>query len=369
MKGLKCLKISQKKIFVRCFFVLICSVLSVSFVGFSPSVSALGIGSSYTLPLTVEGSFATVPSANPAIPYLDHGRLLYQVQGGAQITRLGFGLGNSPSGTPGLSNHPHIISFTIDYDFPSTMDSFYHSPSWTNMVLLHDSCYGAIETTFTNSFSCTYTLLTVSATNQVITQDGQFIVSTRVLNGTSPATWLTVTPVRVISLYNGVTEEQLDTLQTDIIQALDDLELTVQNSSGPTPAQIEAAVESAITDSGVISAQNATTNAIRQQTQQQHDDYESEVEREEAKEEELNDQKDDLNLSAQATANPFGNLFNFSGCVNMPTVGGWFNNPNLRVCSPYPSSISGVLNFVGSAIICGFLIRIYYKHMQGGFNG
>lgn len=149
---------------------------------------------------------------------------------------------------------------------------------------------------------------------------------------------------------------------TAIVNKIDSLSQQITTISGDL-SDIKA------NQQALLNSSRETTAAVRAQTQQQHDDYENEVEREEAKEEELNEQKDDLNLSAQATANPFANLFNFSGCVNMPTVGGWFNNPNLRVCSPYPSTISGILNFVGSAVICGFLIRIYYKHMQGGFNG
>lgn len=323
--------------------IFILSIFAASLLA-AKNVSALGVGSSYTLPLTVEGSFATVPSANPAIPYLDHGRLLYQVQGGAQITRLGFGLGNSPSGTPGLSNHPHIISFTIDYDFPSTMDSFYHSPSWTNMVLLHDSCYGAIETTFTNSFSCTYTLLTVSATTQVITQDGQFIVSTRVLNGTSPATWLTVTPVRVISLYNGVTEEQVDDLQTAITQAIEDLEISIEGSTPPTPEQIQAATEQAI--------QNTLEDEKSQYEEQS---------------EEVQDQLESDSSAAQGTATSLLSVVGqFIGVLTsaQPTncnIDGSLiphlplGNLNLCTHSPPP-----VITIIGSLLLIAFVVPLAY---------
>lgn len=223
------------------------------------------------------------------------------------------------------------------------------------VTILHDSCFEApYEVAMTgHTFECSYTAFVPFTSNYIASSLNTRIVGPNDTNITqsdyqtqliiTPISWITVNP-------NALTSEDRAWLE-DVI-----------GDSSDSSAVIAKLQE-------LKTEQQATTNAVRAQTQQQHEDYENEVEREEAKEEELNEQKDDLNLSAQATANPFANLFNFSGCVNMPTVGGWFNNPNLRVCSPYPSTISGILNFVGSAVICGFLIRIYYKHMQGGFNG
>lgn len=118
----------------------------------------------------------------------------------------------------------------------------------------------------------------------------------------------------------------------------------------------------------VKSEQQATTRAIQAQTQQQHDDYESEVEREEAKEEELNEQKDDLNISAQNPGNPFANLFNVSGCVNLPVFSQWFHQDHVtQVCSPYPEQTRPVIEFVSSVIVIGLLIQIYFKNFKGGY--
>lgn len=242
----------------------------------------------------------------------------------------------------------------------------YYGISFKNATTIHDSCVGpysgtgiAVGSTSsynTTSVGCTITLLT----------------------NNDKISFTAIQDARIAWVYNnsytmgaGVQPEVEFSISPGSWH-----QLTNDGLSASDRAWLEDVIGDSSDSSAVIAKlqeikteQQATTNAVRAQTQQQHDDYENEVEREEAKEEELNEQKDDLNLSAQATANPFANLFNFSGCVNMPTVGGWFNNPNLRVCSPYPSTISGILNFVGSAVICGFLIRIYYKHMQGGFNG
>lgn len=111
------------------------------------------------------------------------------------------------------------------------------------------------------------------------------------------------------------------------------------------------------------------TDAVDSQTEQQHDDYEDQKQREEDKEDELNESKSGLSISAQNTGNPFASLFTTSSCVNMPTVGGWFGRSDLRICSPYPQSIQGVIDFVGSAIVVGLLVRLYYKKLKGGVDG
>lgn len=100
------------------------------------------------------------------------------------------------------------------------------------------------------------------------------------------------------------------------------------------------------------------------------DHYDEEVARENAKEAELNRQKGDLGVSANNTGNPFDNLFNATGCQALPTISSWFGRSDvLEVCSPYPSTIGGVIKFVGSALVVGLLIRLYYKRLKGGYNG
>ena len=113
-----------------------------------------------------------------------------------------------------------------------------------------------------------------------------------------------------------------------------------------------------------------TTDAIKAQTRQQHDDYESEVEREENKQDELEEQSENVSISTPATSNPFASLFTSPDCATLPTLASWLHvsDPNkIKVCSPYPSSFRPVIEFVSSAILIGLLIRLYYKHLNGGY--
>lgn len=362
----------------RRILLLVLSVFSCSFflsylLPFS-TVNALEVGSSYNLNLTVDGSFATIPGDSPAVPSLDgHGGLIYTLPWNRTITRLGFGLGNSPSGTPGLSAHPHLITFTIDYDLAGTVISYYHSPSWTNSVTIFDSCYGAMDTTFMNSFSCTYTLMTSSATSQIITQDGHTIINTTPTASPPAGSYINmfVSPVRVVSLYGGVTSADIESVSQNITDAIEDLEVTVSGSS-VTPAQIQSAVVSAIQQSGV----NDSIDSIEEGNQQR---YEEEKQERDDKEVELNDSVSDLSLSTPAPSNPFTQFFieNPFGsspsssrvCVNASQIGDLFNYPNLRVCSPYPTGFWSFFRLINSFFVLGLLIRLYIKHMKGGFNG
>lgn len=162
--------------------------------------------------------------------------------------------------------------------------------------------------------------------------------------------------------------------QSDII--LSDLTLLVESSDDQLIAGQKLLIENTnIINSNIVDFKNqnhddlvALNNTLRSQSQQQHDDYVSEVEREEAKEEELNEQKDDLNISAQNPGNPFANLFNVSGCVNLPVFSQWFHQDHVtQVCSPYPEQTRPVIEFVSSVIVIGLLIQIYFKNFKGGY--
>lgn len=91
------------------------------------------------------------------------------------------------------------------------------------------------------------------------------------------------------------------------------------------------------------------------------------------KEDELEDQADNLSLSADIPTNPFTSYFvtsfNSSACVRLSRVGAWFNNDNLVVCSPYPSSIRPALVLISNIFLFGLICRLYYKKLKGGFDG
>lgn len=129
-----------------------------------------------------------------------------------------------------------------------------------------------------------------------------------------------------------------------------------------------------------LSSINSSNNAINQsiqslrddiqaQTDQEQDHYDEEIQREEDKQDELESQADDLSLSTPATANPFASLFTSADCANLPTIAGWLGTTpdKIRVCSPYPSQIRPVIEFLSSAIVVGLLIRLYYSKLQGGY--
>lgn len=119
--------------------------------------------------------------------------------------------------------------------------------------------------------------------------------------------------------------------------------------------------------------QESKFNQLNQSIQDSEDGEQSrwELDKQEQqdKEDELESSSGDLSINASNTGNPFASLFNASGCQNMPTVGGWFGDSSLRICSPYPSSIGGVIRFVGSAVVVALLIRLYYKKLKGGVDG
>lgn len=342
------------------------STLLFSFV-FASSASALGVISAQTVTysrghLRVDNGSGGMVTKNLEVPNPSMGAVLQHFNTSAQLNGGNGSILGWTLETNEVIPANSLISFYVQYEWyvsswaqtTPPLVTYYGVQFANDKTLVSENCIGNSGQTLTQSvgthmLSCTYL----------------------VYNSTPMQVFDTLPKQRIIAF----------TLASNFDNSIRFSNASyIQLSNDGLSASDRAWLEDVIGDSSDSSAviaklqeikteQQATTNAVRAQTQQQHDDYENEVEREEAKEEELNEQKDDLNLSAQATANPFANLFNFSGCVNMPTVGGWFNNPNLRVCSPYPSTISGILNFVGSAVICGFLIRIYYKHMQGGFNG
>lgn len=359
-------KLCQRKISLLALFAFCCSFL-LSFLLPCTTVNALEVGSSYNLTLKIDGSFATIPGDSPVVPALDgYGGLVYNFPWNRQITRLGFGLNNSPTGTPGLSGHPHLITFTMDFDFPSTMTPYYHSPSWDNMVTIFDSCYGSVNTSFPNAFSCTYTLLTSSATDQIITTDGNVIFNTIPTSSPPASSYvsLLVSPVRVVSLYGGVSSGDLETLSNNISDSFDNLEATVSSSS-VTPAQIQTAVVAAIEQSGV-------TDSIDSIEQGNQDRYEEEKQERQDKEDELNESVEDLSLSASVVQNPFTSLFwNMSSyrCYTTSYLHGFFNAQPFTVCPPYPQQYYSIIRVCGTMFIFALLVRVYYKILKGGFNG
>lgn len=125
-------------------------------------------------------------------------------------------------------------------------------------------------------------------------------------------------------------------------------------------SNIQTAVENGVAD--MVAAQEQA-NADAQSR------WESDKQEQADKERNLEDQSGDLALSTPVTGNPFASLFGATDCVTLTTISSWFGREDspMRVCSPYPSQIRPVLNFVTSAIVTGLLIRLYYKKLQGGY--
>lgn len=129
--------------------------------------------------------------------------------------------------------------------------------------------------------------------------------------------------------------------------------------------------------SGVITQQQITNQkldslqqSIEEQSEQQENQYEQEKEEESEREAQIQSDADDSQISAQVTGNPFTALFSSNECVTLTTISGWFNaSPAIQVCSPYPANIRPILLFVTSALMVGLLIRLYYKRLNGGYNG
>lgn len=166
-----------------------------------------------------------------------------------------------------------------------------------------------------------------------------------------------ITYLSAIDNRSGVTQG----LMRDIQSSMADLLTAIQNSS----------------TAGVVAQQQITNQkldslqqSIEEQSEQEQNQYEQEKEEESEREAQIQSDADDSQISAQVTGNPFTALFSSNECVTLTTISGWFNaSPAIQVCSPYPANIRPILLFVTSALMVGLLIRLYYKRLNGGYNG
>lgn len=160
---------------------------------------------------------------------------------------------------------------------------------------------------------------------------------------------------------NGLTEDDRDWLESVLETSNTDVSSIVSTINSQTTT-LNNSINSLRSDT------QAQTDAIEQGNDNAQSRWEADKQEQSDKQDELEDQAGDLSISAQNPGNPFANLFQTQGCVSMPVFSGWFHRSDvIEVCSPYPSDVRPIIEFVSSVIVVGFLIKIYFKLFKGGY--
>ena len=136
----------------------------------------------------------------------------------------------------------------------------------------------------------------------------------------------------------------------------------------PTTVQFTNDISDAL-DSSRNNILNNIDNSINNISNQYNQEKEDLVN----KESELNSQSEDLSLSADAPNSSllYRWFYNWVSqpCFTTRTIHTWFNTGAFTFCSPYPSAVRTGVTFASNFLVAAFLIRIYAKHMKGGYNG
>lgn len=292
MKGERCIKTktSLLKTFLLCLFVFFFSLFSALLLGFSRNASAIEIDGGYNVGLTVDGSWATVPMApgGVVVPQRHGNGLYFFIPANTYIEHFGIGLAQP------LDNQPHLISFTMTYIFGSVGTNMnYTSPPWSNMVTVYDNCVGGMDSSgnFARSnFSCNIVLLANGSKSQITTIPGTDWFSAPGQTNIE----LQISPISVITLKNGISQSDIQSLSNNITQAIEDLEISVEGSAGATPEQIQDAIDEAIVN-------------IVEQDQEQADEIQADIE----------DNQDIASVESQTT-NLLNIIIGFVNAISSP---------------------------------------------------
>lgn len=243
-----------------------------------------------------------------------------------------------------------------------------------NWHLLSDSCAqsasaepGSLGETYAGDFTCTYygvvgnngplSIITMSGYILNFQTDGLLVLA----NGGS------FVEIEGEGGGSGSNDDIIDEIQYVLGEVRNNnAQNTVINNN---ITAIRDALAGSATTEGISTKLDTLIDSTEAQTAELERQYEETIQREEDKQNELEAQADDLSLSTPATANPFASLFTSADCANLPTIAGWLGTTpdKIRVCSPYPSQIRPVIEFLSSAIVVGLLIRLYYSKLQGGY--
>lgn len=319
--------------------IFILSIFAVSLLA-AKNVSALEIDGGYNVGLTVDGSWATVPMApgGVVVPQRHGNGLYFFIPANTYIEHFGFGLAQP------LDNQPHLISFTMTYIFGSVGTNMnYTSPPWSNMVTVYDNCVGGMDSSgnFARSnFSCNIVLLANGSKSQITTIPGTDWFSAPGQTNIE----LQISPISVITLKNGISQSDIQSLSNNITQAIEDLEISVEGSAGATPQQIQDAIEQA-------------TENTREDEKSQYEEQSEEVQ----------DQLESDSSAAQGTATSLLSVVGqFIGVLTsaQPTncnIDGSLiphlplGNLNLCTHSPPP-----VITIIGSLLLIAFVVPLAY---------